>query len=155
MLMVIMAKKDLWGATQGIMRKNRQKGGKTESVAHLCDRCHTGTGYLLWRLKLGQGPNKKLARIEQSLSWEKRTQGGQHLAIMVKKRSNLGLVSLARCVTATVTPVLNCLMMWQKWRDMSGGHIPSSYVLGIGQNGARGTKICIFVSTSSLSRPCA
>ena len=47
MLMVIMAKKDLWGATQGIMRKNRQKGGKMESVAHLRDRCHTGTDYLL------------------------------------------------------------------------------------------------------------
>ena len=45
--MVVMARKDLYGATQGIMRKNRQKGGKTESVAHLCDRCHTGTDYLL------------------------------------------------------------------------------------------------------------
>ena len=55
MLMVIVAKKDLSGATQGIMRKNRQKGKETESVAHLCDRCHTGTDCLSWRLKLAWG----------------------------------------------------------------------------------------------------
>ena len=69
-------------------------------------------------------------------------------SIFGQKSPKMGHFWVPYCVTGTVTLVLESHLVSFNWRHMSRGRIPSSYMLWMDLNEARGGEIWLFVQMS-------
>ena len=123
-------------------------------AAQLLKRCHTGTCGLYLRLWLVWRLDKTQIKTNAP-TWKKNGQQQVkiYMAILVKNKTpKTGTFSVPYRGTGTVTVVLKHHMISWNWRHMSGGRIPSSYVLWMDLTGAWGSLGGVIYN--SLSKCC-
>ena len=141
-----LTKTDFWGAKYDIIRKSRQKN---HEIGNFVLGHRTSVGSQRWQshaTKLISGIHRGQKAGMLNLNWSKRRSGGQIMRFWGKKWPILAPRAGRYCVTAAVTPVLNCHVTHWNCQNVSKTRFLRCYRLWIGRNGPREAEICVFAS---------